>query len=135
MRDFKTYAKAADEVMEKFRKTHNMELDAEDILAYSILISELASTIKGTENLKLVLQETTDHETGNIEFRSKVSLRNLYDMAALVSGAMNPQDISKKDLIKYAMRGDSGYADLRLKMVYDVLENEKLIKTTDVPVS
>ena len=132
MRDFNTYKELSEYFMKKFEDTLDTQLDADDVVAYATVIGEFASTVKNPDNLKTILQETINHKTKTIEMKDRVSLSNLYNMAALLSGVMNPQDISRDELLKYAMEGDSGYADLRFRMVENVAKRENLVKD-DIP--
>ena len=126
MRSFHTYKQLQDNLTVKIEKTDSIELDVEDVASYATVIAEFASSVKNTESLNQLLQETKNHTGKAIEMRDRLSLHGLYKMAGILAGVMNPKSVSQDEFHEFAYQGDSGYANLRVNMVKHVAEREGL---------
>ena len=85
-------------------------------------LAEIMESVKLPENRKLILQEVSSKD-GSISLSGSASAVKLLKMRTILAGVL--QEANEKEVRDFAMSGDSGYADLRLNMVKNVVAREK----------
>ena len=106
----------------KDRITRNFtELSDEDIELFFSAIQDIYKNVKLPGNRRLVLQELS--KEGGINLKRTTDVSKALRLRALIAGRL--QNVDEEKFNKFAMLGDSGYSDLRARVITESVERER----------
>lgn len=132
MEDFKNLLKEYDEMLQAYENgdikcvfTEGVEsLSPKEVQLFCAALNDIYEIVKLPGNRRLMLQGIiSSNGNGAIVLSGSVDVLELLKMRAILAGFM--QNVKHDDLLSFALEGDSGHADLRYKMVKNVVDREK----------
>jgi uncharacterized protein YutE (UPF0331/DUF86 family) len=106
----------------KDRITRNFtDLSDEDIELFFSAIQDIYKNVKLPGNRRLVLQELS--KEGGINLKRTTDVSKALRLRALIAGRL--QNVDEEKFNEFAMLGDSGYSDLRARVITESVERER----------